>query len=61
MPGDVVAFDLYSFTVGPDNIFLVNNDLQAGLYYAFKVIAVNAVGESPISDAYTFIAAGNPG
>jgi hypothetical protein len=52
---------LYAFTVGPDNIFLVNNGLTAGEFFSYKVIAVNAVGESPLSEVFTYIAAAKPG
>jgi fibronectin type 3 domain-containing protein len=51
---------LYAFTIGPENVFLVNNGLTAGELYSFKVISVNSVGESPLSDAFTYIAAAKP-
>lgn len=54
-------FVLYAFTIGPDNIFLVNNGLTSGELYSFKVIAVNVVGESLLSGAFTYIAAATPG
>jgi hypothetical protein len=40
---------------------MVNNGLTAGVYYSFKVVSVNLVGESSLSDAFTFIAATVPG
>jgi predicted phage tail protein len=40
------AFTLYAFTVDPDNNFVVNDGLTAGVYYSFKVVSVNLVGES---------------
>jgi len=54
-------YEQYAFTVGPDNTFEVNNGLTPGEWYSFKVIAVNLVGESVISDSTTYIAAAMPG
>lgn len=54
-------FTLYAFTVGPDNTFEVNTGLIPGQSYSFKVIAVNLVGESLISDSASYIAAAVPG
>lgn len=55
------TWEFLAFTVDSDNVFLMDYDLLPGTYYSFKVIAVNDVGESVISDAYTFICAARPG
>jgi hypothetical protein len=55
------TFSLLAFTVGPDTNFVINSGLTTGLFYQFKVMAVNAVGESELSDSFSYIAADVPG
>ena len=54
-------YELYAFTVGPDNNFLVNYGLNEGQTYSFIVAAVNFAGDSPLSLPTSFIAASVPG
>lgn len=55
------VFTAYAFTVDPDTEFLVEDGLTAGVFYAFKIASVNAVGISELSEAVTFVAASLPG
>jgi hypothetical protein len=55
------SYTLLAFTVGTQSTFTLNSGLTAGLWYQFKVVAVNAVGDSPFSLANAYIAAGVPG
>ena len=55
------VFSKYAFTTNPTNSFLVNNGLVSGTFYSFKVVTVNAVGDSLMSSAVSYIAASVPG
>jgi hypothetical protein len=55
------TYTSYAFTVDPDTEFLVEEHLTSGVFYAFKVIAVNAVGASELSPPVTYVAASVPG
>jgi hypothetical protein len=57
---ETATFSLLAFTLGPDTNFIINTGLTTGLFYQFKVIAVNAVGDSLISDSFSYIAADVP-
>jgi hypothetical protein len=41
--------------------FIVDTGLTTGTFYAFRVVAVNAVGDSPLSTLTSYIAAAVPG
>lgn len=54
-------FTPYALTVNPDANFLVEENLVTGVFYAFKLIAVNDVGISEMSNSVTYVAASVPG
>lgn len=54
------VFSEYAFTNSPTNSFLVNSGLTSGIFYSFKIVTVNVVGDSLLSDAVTYIAASVP-
>jgi hypothetical protein len=55
------TYTVHAFTVDPDTVFIVDIGLTAGEYYAFKLISVNAVGDSVMSESFTYVAASVPG
>ena len=54
------VFSHLAYTFGPDTNFIVNSGLTSGVFYQFKVLAVNGVGESPSSNAENYISADGP-
>jgi len=54
------VFSEYAFTNEPIASFLVNSGLTSGTFYSFKIVTVNVVGDSELSNAVTYIAASVP-
>jgi hypothetical protein len=55
------GFVPYAFTIDSETTFIANYGLTTGIIYAFRIISVNAIGDSLPSQQFVYVAAHVPG